>query len=50
LDVALAAILSIHTGGDIYPIAFHLRSFQGAELNYDVYDKELLAIMKFFKK
>ena len=50
MDVALAAILFIHTGGDIYSIAFHLRSFQGAELNYDVYDKELLAIVKSFKK
>jgi len=49
-DVALAAILSICTEGDIHPIAFHLRSFQGAELNYDVHDKELLAIVKSFKK
>jgi len=49
-DIALVAILSIHTEGDIYPIAFYLRSFQGAELNYNVYDKELLAIMESFKK
>jgi len=49
-DIALVAILSIHTEGDIYPIAFHLRSFQGAKLNYNVYDKELLAIMESFKK
>jgi len=50
LDIALAAILSICTEGDIYSIAFHLRSFQGAELNYNMHDKELLAIMESFKK
>ena len=50
LYVALAVILSICTRGDIYPIVFYLRSFQGAELNYDVYNKELLAIVESFKK
>ena len=50
LDLALAAILSIRTNGDIHPIAFHSWTLQAAELNYDVHDKELLAIVKAFKK
>jgi len=49
-DLALVAILSICTDGDIHPIAFHSRTLQVAELNYDVYDKELLAIVETFKK
>src|SRR6516225_5207605 len=35
-DYALAAILSIvYNNGEIYPVAFLSRTFQGAELNYD---------------
>lgn len=49
-DLALAAILSICTNGDIHPITFHFWTLQAAELNYDVHDKELLAIIKTFKK
>ena len=49
-DLALAAILSIQTEGNIHPIAFHSRSLHTAELNYDVHDKELLAIVEAFKK
>ena len=50
LDYALAAILSIMTKGDeIYSIAFHSQTFSAPELNYDVYDKELLVIFKAFK-
>jgi hypothetical protein len=49
-DYALAAILSTRTpDGEIHPIAFHSRTFSGAELNYDVHDKELLAIYEAFK-
>jgi len=50
LDSALAAILSIFKRDELHPIAFHSRSFQLAEQNYNVYDKELLVIFKAFKK
>jgi len=49
-DYALAAILSIMTkNSEIYPVAFHSRTFSAPELNYDVHDKELLAIFEVFK-
>ena len=35
--------------GEIHPIAFHSRSFNSAELNYNTHDKELLAIFEAFK-
>src|SRR5215471_4577753 len=49
-DYAIAAILSINTpDGEIHPVAFHSRSLSVSELNYDVHDKELLAIFSAFK-
>ena len=49
-DYALAAIISSRTpDGEIHPIAFHSRSFNSAELNYDTHDKELLTIFEAFK-
>jgi len=49
-DYALAAILSIVTkDNEIHPIAFHSRTFSAPELNYDVHNKELLAIFEAFK-
>ena len=49
-DYALAAILSIQLeNGDIHPVAFHSRSFNATELNYDVHDKELFAIFEAFR-
>ena len=49
-DYALAAILSIITkDNEIHPIAFHSRTFSALELNYDVHNKELLAIFEAFK-
>ena len=49
-DYALGAILSIQTdSGEVHPIAFHSRTFSGAELNYNTHDKELLAIFDAFK-
>jgi len=49
-DHALAAILSTQVDSIVYLIAFHSRAFLSMELNYDVHDKELLAIFKAFKK
>jgi len=49
-DHALAAILSTQSNGEIHPIAFHSRAFSAAKINYDVHDKELLAIVESFKK
>ena len=49
-DYALAAILSIQESDDsVHPVAYLSRTFSGAELNYDVHDKELLAIFEAFK-
>ena len=49
-DYALAAILSIQLeSGEIHPVAFHSRSFNTTELNYDVHDKELFAIFEAFR-
>ena len=50
LDYTLAAILSIvNEDNEVYPVAFHSCIFTAAELNYDTYDKELLAIFEAFK-
>ena len=49
-DYTLAAILSIMTkDNEIHPVAFHSRTFSAPELNYDIHDKELLAIFEAFK-
>jgi len=49
-DYALAAILSIMTkDNEIHPVAFYSWTFSALELNYDIYDKELLAIFEVFK-
>ena len=49
-DYAIAGILSQwEPDGEIHPIGFFSRTLQAAELNYDVYDKELLAIFAAFK-
>ena len=50
-DYAIAAILSqTHPDtGILHPVAFHSRTMNSAELNYEIYDKELLAIVEAFK-
>jgi len=49
-DYALATILSIvNKDNEVHLVAFHSHTFTMAELNYDTYDKELLAIFKAFK-
>jgi len=50
LDYALTAILSIvNEENKVHPVTFHSHTFTIAELNYDTYDKELLAIFEAFK-
>jgi len=49
-DYALTAILFIITkDNEIHPIAFHSRTFSAPELNYNIHNKELLAIYEAFK-
>ena len=49
-DYALGAILSLQLdSGEIHPVAFHSRTFTPPELNYDIHDKELLAIFEAFR-
>jgi len=50
LDYALTTILSIiNEENEIYLVIFQTHTFTMAELNYNIYDKELLAIFKTFK-
>ena len=50
-DFALGAILSqLCEDNRCHPIAFHSRKFQPAEVNYDVHDKEMTAIVAAFKE
>ena len=50
-NYALAAVLSVMTpSGELHMVAFHSRTFHTPEHNYDVHDKELLAIYEAFKR
>jgi len=49
-DYALTAILSIvNEDNEDYLVAFHSHTFTAVELNYDIYNKELLTIFEAFK-
>jgi len=49
-DYAFTTILSIvNKENEVYLVAFHSHTFSVAELNYDIYDKEFLAIFETFK-
>ena len=50
-DYALAAILSIVSlvDNEVHLIVFHSHTFMPPKLNYNVHNKELLAIFKAFK-
>jgi hypothetical protein len=46
-DFALGAVVSQRgEDGLVHPVAFHSRKFNPAELNYEIYDKEMLAIVE----
>ena len=50
-DFALGSILSqIAEDGKLHPIAFHSRKFEAPEINYEIHDKELLAIVNSFEQ
>ena len=49
-DYAIAGIISQYDeNNELRPIAFYGRTMIAAELNYDIYDKELLAIVECFR-
>jgi len=49
-DFAIGAVLSQRDiKGRLHPVAFHSRKFAPAEINYEIHDKELLAIVDAFK-
>jgi hypothetical protein len=49
-DFALGAVISQKSSDDkLHPIAYHSRKFSPAEINYEIHDKELLAVVDFFK-
>ena len=51
LDFAVAAILSQEDDKGIWrPVAFMLKSLNDAKRNYEIYNKEMLAMMKGFYK
>lgn len=46
-DFATGAVLSqVGTDGSVHPVAFYSKSLNDAERNYEIYDKELLAIVR----
>jgi len=50
LDFALGALLSQRDDENrLHRIAFHSRKFTSAEMNYEIHDKELLAVVDSFK-
>jgi hypothetical protein len=50
-DFALGVVLSqIQETKRLHPVAYHSRKFKPAEINYDVHDKETLAIARAFKE
>jgi len=50
-DFAVAAVISQpDDDGTLHPIAYHSRKLTAAELNYEIYDKEMLAIVTALKE
>src|SRR5882724_11477921 len=51
-DYVITAIISQISpdDGDIHPITFYSRSMKPVELNYEIYNKELLAIFEAFRQ
>ena len=50
-DFALGAVLSQSSeDGRLHPVVFHSRKFTVADINYEIHDKELLAIVDSFQE
>ena len=50
-DFAIGCILSQYSDdGTLHPVAFYSRKFTPAEINYEIYDKEMLAIVTAFRE
>lgn len=47
-DYAIGAVISQHHGDILRPVAYHSRTMSAPELNYDIHDKELLAVRDCF--
>ena len=48
-NFALGSILSQQGDNEkLHPVAFHSHKFDAAEINYEIHDKELLAILDSF--
>ena len=48
-DFVLGAVLSqLGDGEELHLVPFHSRKFSAAEINYEIHDKELLAIVDSF--
>jgi len=49
-NVGLGCVSSQYQGRRLHPMAFHSRKFISAKRNYEIHDKELLAIMEEFRE
>ena len=49
-DYAMGGTLGQKVDGKLHPVAFYSRKFTDAELNYEIHDKELLAIVATLKE
>jgi len=49
-DFARGCVLFQYQGRSLYPVAFHSRKLNSADRNYEMHDKELLAVMEAFKE
>ena len=47
-DFAIGGILSQSYNGALHPVAYYSRKLSSAKINYEVHDKELLAIIACF--
>lgn len=49
-DFAIGGVLSQEFEKRLHPVAFHSRKMDKAEINYEIHDKEMLAIVSCFKE